>query len=144
MSLTTELELIRNVPLLSAISPAEQKLLCFSSERLTFEAGAVLFREGDDADAAYLVIHGSVEISIDGAAGRRVLGTVGRNHLVGEIAIFGDVPRTATATATTQLEALRITKELFTSLVDNNAAAARQLNRILAKRLANTTALLGA
>ena len=53
MSLATEVELIRRVPLFSAIGPAKQKLLCFSSDRLTFEAGQVMFREGDAADDEY-------------------------------------------------------------------------------------------
>lgn len=144
MSLANELDLIRSVPLFSAISPAEQKLLCFSSERLTFEAGQVLFREGDAADAAYVLIEGEVEISVARTQGDRVVNTLGRTAVIGEAGIFADIPRTATATARTRLEALRIGKEIFNSLVDNNAAAARQLNRILAQRLANTTALLAA
>ena len=52
MSLAIEVDLIRRVPVFSAIGPDKQKLLCFSSERLTFEPGQVMFREGDAADAA--------------------------------------------------------------------------------------------
>ena len=144
MSLATELELIRNVPMFSAIEPAEQKLLCFSSERLSYGAGEVLFREGDAADAAYVVVDGTVEITLATPGGPRLVNTLGRNDVVGETAIFGDVPRTATATAKTHLVVLRVCKDLFCELVRNNAAAALQLNRILARRLANTTAQLGA
>jgi CRP-like cAMP-binding protein len=64
--------------------------------------------------------------------------------VVGEAAIFGDVPRTATATAKTRLEALRVCKDLFLNVVRGDADAAMQLNRILAMRLANTTAQLSA
>jgi CRP/FNR family cyclic AMP-dependent transcriptional regulator len=144
MSLAIEVDLIRRVPVFSAIESAKQKLLCFSSERLTFEAGDVIFREGDSPDAAYVVIDGAVEITIQTPDGPRVVNTLGQSDVVGEAAIFGDVPRTATATAKTRMEALRVCKDLFLGLMRDNAEAAMQLNRILATRLANTTAQLSA
>lgn len=143
MSLAREFELIRRVPIFGAIGPAKQKLLCFSSDRLTFEAGQVMFREGDAADAAYVLIDGTVEITVRTPGGPLLVNTLGQSDVVGETAIFGDVPRTATATAKTRLEALRVCKDLFLELVRDNADAAMQLNRILATRLANTTARLG-
>jgi len=123
MSLEQEVELIRQFPIFSKIQPAMQKLLCFSSERLTYEAGQVMFRAGDAADAAYIV-------------------QLKRNDIIGEIAIFGDVPRTATATAMTRMEALRISKEMFTNVIRESPDAALELIKILAARLANTTAQL--
>ena len=144
MSLATEVDLIRRVPVFSAIGPDKQKLLCFSSERLTFEPGEVLFREGDTADAAYVLIDGTVEITVETPGGPLLVNTLGESDVVGETAIFGDVPRTATATAKTRLEALRVSKDLFLDLVRDNADAAMEINRILASRLANTTARLGA
>ena len=144
MSLAIEVDLIRRVPVFSAMEPAKQKLLCFSSERLIFEAGDVIFREGEAPDAAYVVIDGTVEISVRTPGGQRVVNTLGQSDVVGETAIFGDVPRTATATAKTRLEALRVCKDLFLNVVRDNAAAALQLNRILATRLAHTTAQLRA
>jgi len=144
MSLATEVDIIRRVPVFSAIGAEKQKLLCFSSERLTFEPGQVMFREGDAADAAYVIIDGTVEITVDTPGGPLLVNTLGEGDVVGETAIFGDVPRTATATAKTRLEALRVCKDLFLDLVRDNADAAMQINRVLAARLANTTARLSA
>jgi CRP-like cAMP-binding protein len=144
LSLAVEVELIRRVPVFSTIEPAKQKLLCFSSERLTYGAGEVIFREGDAPDAAYVVIDGTVEITIQTPGGPRVVNTLGQSDVVGETAIFGDVPRTATATAKTRLEVLRVCKDLFLDLVRDNAEVALQMNRILATRLANTTSQLSA
>ena len=142
MSLEQEVELIRRFPLFSRIQPAMQKLLCFSSERLTYEAGQVIFRAGDVADAAYVVIDGSIEISVPTPKGPLVVSTVGRNEIIGEIAIFGDVPRTATCTALTKLETLRISKDLFNNVIRESPDAAIELIRVLATRLSNTTAAL--
>ena len=142
MSLEQEVELIRQFPIFSKIQPAKQKLLCFSSDRVIFEAGQVMFRAGDAGDACYIVIDGSIQITVDTPKGPVVVNTLGRNEIIGEIAIFGDVPRTATATAVTRLDTLRISKDLFYSVIRENPDAALELIRILASRLANTTAQL--
>jgi len=142
MSLEQEVELIRQFPIFAKIQPAMQKLLCFSAERLNYDAGQVMFKAGDMGDAAYIIIEGKVEISVPTPSGAIVVNTLGRNDIIGEIAIFGDVPRTATATAQTRLETLRISKELFEKLIRENPDAALELIRGLAGRLANTTAQL--
>jgi CRP/FNR family cyclic AMP-dependent transcriptional regulator len=139
MSLEQEVELIRQFPIFSKIQPAMQKLLCFSAERLTYDAGQVMFNAGDPGDAAYIVIDGQVEISVPTPAGPIVVNTLGKNDIIGEIAIFGDVPRTATAKAIGKIETLKISKELFIKVVRENPDAAIELIKILASRLANTT-----
>ena len=142
MSLEQEVELIRQFPIFSKIQPAMQKLLCFSSERLTYDAGQVMFNAGDAADAAYIIIDGSVEISVPTPSGPIVINNMGKNDLLGEIAIVGEVPRTATARAIAKLEALKISKDMFVKVIRENPDAAIELIKILAGRLANTTSQL--
>jgi CRP-like cAMP-binding protein len=142
MSLQQEAELIRRIPIFQKIDIALLKLLCFSSERLTFQADQIIFGAGEPGDAAFVIIEGTAEVSIPGASGPLVLNTLGPNDILGEIAIFADVPRTATVTATTKVEALRIAKEQFMGIIRQSPDAALELIRILASRLANTTARL--
>ena len=142
MSLEQEVELIRQFPIFSKIQPAMQKLLCFSAERLTYDAGQVMFNAGDSADAAYVVIDGTVEISVPTPSGPIIINTMTKNELLGEIAIVGDVPRTATAKATSRLETLKISKDMFVKVIRENPDAAIELIKILAARLANTTSQL--
>jgi len=142
MSLEQEVELIRQFPIFSKIQPAMQKLLCFSAERLNYDSGQVMFNAGDSADAAYIIIDGTVEISVPTPSGPIVVNTLSRNEILGEIAIFGEVPRTATAKALTKLETLKISKELFIKVIRENPDAAIELIRILASRLASTTTQL--
>lgn len=144
MSLEQEVELIRKFPIFSMIAPAKQKLLCFSSDRLTYAPGQEMFRAGDVGDACYVVIDGVIEISVDmvgpdGAKERLVLSLVKPNGLIGEIAVFGNVHRTATATAKTRVEVLRISAELFRSVIRENPDAALEVIRVVSERLANTT-----
>jgi len=142
MSLYSEVEVLRRLPLFAKIDLPMLKLLCFSSERLTFEAGQVVFNVGDSADAAYILIDGYVAISRPSPTGPVVVGTLGPMEIVGEIAVFSDLARTATITATTRVDALRIAKEQMMSIVRANPEAALELIRQLAMRLAKTTAQL--
>ena len=139
MSLEQEVELIRQFPIFSKIQPAMQKLLCFSAERLTYDAGQVIFNAGDPGDAAYVVIEGTVEISVPTPSGPIVINNMTKNDILGEIAIVGEVPRTATAKAVSKLETLKISKELFMKIIRENPDAAVELIKILAARLASTT-----
>ena len=88
MSLEQEVELIRQFPIFAKIQPAMQKLLCFSAERLTYAPGQVMFKAGDMGDAAYIVIEGAVQISVPTPSGPIIVNTLGRNDIIGEIAIL--------------------------------------------------------
>jgi CRP-like cAMP-binding protein len=142
MSLDSEVELIRRLPMFAKIDLSMLKLLCFSSERLTFEPGQVLFNVGEPADAAYMLLDGNVELTRPTPTGTLVVGALGPSEIVGEIAIFANLPRTATVTATTRVDALRIAKEQLVSIIRANPDAALELIRTLVLRLASTTARL--
>ena len=58
-------------------------------------AGDVLFREGDDSDAGYLVVSGRLGVSRD----RNRIGEVGRGEVIGETGVLEGAPRSATAVA---------------------------------------------
>lgn len=142
MSLDSEVELMRRLPLFAKMDLPTLKLLCFSSERLTYDPGQVVFNFGDSADAAYIMIEGHVDITAPASNGPVFVGTLGPMDIIGEVAIFAGLARTATVTATTRVEALRIATEQFTSIIRGNPDAALELIRQLAVRLAKTTVRL--
>ena len=144
MSLEQEVELIRQFPIFAKIQPAMQKLLCFSAERLTYARGQVMFKAGDMGDAAYIVIDGSVEIAVPSPSGPIVVNTLGKNDIIGEIAILCDVPRTATVVAHCDLETLRLSKDGFFHLVTQFPQVGIEVMSELASRLCHTTQALTA
>ena len=142
MSLNEEVELLRHIPMFATIAPSKLKLLAFTSERLTFRAGQDLCTQGDMGDAAFIIIEGSADVLINTPAGVTSVTTVGKNDVVGEIAILCDVPRTATVRALEDVVALRISKELFFRLVREFPNMAVEIMRELAASLARTTSQL--
>src|SRR5438552_7805400 len=117
MSLKQEFELLRRVPFFAEIEPAKLKLLAFMSERVAFDAGKLLMRQGDPGDAAYLIIDGEAEVMVETSAGPVTVATLGANEIVGEMAILCDRPRAATVRAKDRLIALRISKDPFMRMV---------------------------
>ena len=138
MSLLQEFESLRQVPFFTGIEPARLKLLAFMSERVGFDPGKALCRQGDPADAAYLIIEGEADILVDTPSGPLKLATLGANDIVGEMAILGDVPRTATIKAREALTTLRISKDMFYRLVAEVPQMAVEVMRELAHRLEDT------
>ena len=141
MSIEQEVEILRKIPLFAKIDPAKLKLMCFASERLTFKNGQSLFERGDSGDAAYILIDGTADVIVQNDK-PSVVAQVGKNDIVGEIAILCDVPRTATVTATSELTALKITKDLFFRMVTDFPEMGVEIMRVLAHRLEQTTAQL--
>ena len=134
MSLNEEVELLRSIPLFAKIEPSKLKLLAFTSERLTFQEGQNVCQQGDIGDAAYLVVDGTADVVIEGPDGGKLTVQIARNAFVGEIAILCEVPRTATITATSRLDTLRISKDLFFRLVNEFPTMAVEIMRELARR----------
>lgn len=141
MSIEQEVEILRKIPLFANVEPAKLKLMCFASERLTFKAGQSLFERGDAGDAAYIIIEGNADVIVTNN-GPMVVAQLGQDDIIGEIAILCDVPRTATVTATSELTALKITKELFFRMVTDFPEMGVEIMRVLAHRLEQTTAQL--
>jgi CRP/FNR family transcriptional regulator, cyclic AMP receptor protein len=138
MSLKQEFELLRRVPIFAEIEPARLKLLAFMSERVGFDPGKLLMRQGDPADAAYLIIEGDVEIVLETPAGQFTVATLGANEIVGDMGILGNVPRAATVRAKDRVIALRISKEPFMRMVREFPSMAVSIMQELAQRLEST------
>jgi len=143
MSLNQEVEMLRRIQLFSKVEPAKLKLLAFTSERAVFEAEEILFHQGDAADSAYIIVEGEVAVDVESPGGGRTrVARLGRDQIVGEIGILGDVPRTATVTASARTTTLKISKDLFFRMVSDFPTMAVEVMRVLAHRLEQTNALL--
>lgn len=139
MSIQDEVAVLRRIPLFARIEPAKLKLLAFTSDRVTYEQDQVLFNQGDEGDAAFVIIDGEADILVDTPQGSLSVAKVQKNDFVGEIAILCEVPRTATVKALSRLDTLRIDKEQFFKLMSEFPELSVEVMRVLAQRLADTT-----
>ena len=139
--LQDEVDLLRSIPMLANMPTNKLKLLAFASDRVSYPAGEILFRQGDDADAAYIVISGNADVlvSADGGSKESKVAELGPNSFVGDMAILCDIPRTATVQANEGLDALRIKKEHMMDMMRDSPDLTMSVLRELVQRLAKTT-----
>jgi CRP-like cAMP-binding protein len=144
MSLVQEFELLRQIPFFADMEAPRLKLLAFMSQRVAYDAGKMLFKQGDSADAAFLIIEGQADVLVETPTGPVAIATLGPHDILGEMAILCDVPRTATVRAKTRVVALRIAKEPFLRMVREFPTMAVSIMRVLAHRLELTNQQLRA
>lgn len=65
MMLKEEVGMLRLVPLFSGIEPAKLKLLAFTSDRVSYRDGQELFKQGDEGDAAYVILSGEADVIVE-------------------------------------------------------------------------------
>ena len=104
-------------------------------ELLRYSAGEVIVRQGDVADAFYLVRLGFVKISEHRAGGDLVLTYTGRGGYFGEMGLLGGGVRTATCTALDHVDAVRIKGEDFALMLQRFDIRAN-LEQVAAERAA--------
>ncbi|HEX3954223.1 MAG TPA: cyclic nucleotide-binding domain-containing protein [Stellaceae bacterium] len=105
---------------------------CDGAKTVALRPGEVLFREGDDADAMYVVKQGTLRI----LSGSTILETVRDGGLIGEMAIIEEhMPRSATVIAGTYCELIEIDVPRFLALVADTPAFSITVLRVISRRL---------
>lgn len=105
-----------------------------------FPAGATILRQGDPADAFFVIARGKVAVSrLENGGGKPVeVGTLGPGEYFGEIGLLGETPRTATVVARGPVELLILDRKGFARLVAASQAAREDLTDAARRRLAGT------
>ena len=99
---------------------------------IALKPGDVLFREGDDAHAMYILKQGTLRV----LSGSTILETVRDGGIIGEIAIIEEeTPRSATVIAGTYCELVEVDVPHFLALVANNPRFSLTVLRVMSRRL---------
>jgi ATP-binding cassette subfamily B protein len=100
-----------------------------------FEAGQVIFRQGEPGDRFYIVVRGQVDVLTTDPAGReRRLSTLTDGDYFGEIALLEEVPRTATIRARTSVVCLTLERKHFLDLVAATPDLRADVEQVVASR----------
>jgi CRP-like cAMP-binding protein len=127
----TKVEALKRAPLFEGLSRKELVELARLTEDVDSPSGEVLCREGTIAQEFFVIMQGEAEVLSNG----KPIATRGSGDFVGEIALIGDVRRTATVKATTPLRFFVMTRQNFLRLLDTNPRVERKVLRALAKRV---------
>jgi CRP/FNR family transcriptional regulator, cyclic AMP receptor protein len=136
-------ELLRSIPLFEGLAEDDLELLAASVTPKPFKAGELIFEQGDRGSEMYIISEGHVNIHLPGDASRRVsLKDIARGEYFGELALFDDKPRSASALATTDAVLLELTRDTLSTYLERRPRAAMAILRTMAERLRETNAML--
>jgi CRP-like cAMP-binding protein len=121
---------------LQALDDDDRKALSSIGVFRTFAAGSALFHEHQVADRVLILRSGFVKLSCYSEDGREVVLAIrGPGDVLGEMAAIDGEPRSATAIALEQVEALALSTNAFNDLMNRQPRVSRILLHILAGRL---------
>ena len=130
---------IPDIDLFSGLTETERTALAARLALRTLHRGDVLMRQGDEADALYVVLSGRLSVTLEGQNGS--VSEIGSGQPVGEIAFLTGSRRTATVTAMRDSLLFALSRVEFDALVGAHPGIWRTLTAMLAKRLARTTSI---
>lgn len=139
MSIEKDIALLRAVATFDVLSSEALRILAISAEERTLADGEGLFRAGEVADCAYVVVSGRIRLVDERKADApRMLKEVGPGTLLGETALLVATPRPVTAVASGSTVVVRIARSTFVRMLESYPEAAAKLRRSIAKRLDET------
>ena len=112
--LAPRISVLERLGIFAAAPQAVLERLAAACTAVEFAAGQAIVREGEPADALYVVLDGSVGVTAHGEAGaEQRLRTMGPDTYFGEIGLLERIPRTATVTAEEPTRCYRIDGDEF-------------------------------
>lgn len=130
--------LLRDLLIFDCLSDQQIEALAAQVERRLIDAGEVLFAQDVPDKSLYVVASGVLELSRRNAGSEKGLETIGRigaGEYVGEIGLLTGEPHAATATARTHSKIYRISSEVISPLLEENAALASALDQSVRRGL---------
>jgi CRP-like cAMP-binding protein len=143
MSLDSDISLLSRISLFGELNAEQLRLLAFSAVHREIRPDEVLFREGDDAQSGFLVSSGEIQLTRGEGRDKKVLATCEAGCLIGEIALFINTKRPATATAGRLTDVMEINRALVTRMLNEYPHVALRLRAAMAQRLTATVGELG-
>jgi CRP/FNR family cyclic AMP-dependent transcriptional regulator len=131
LSRRTKIDLLKGIPLFAGCSRAELEAVSRVADELWLPRGRVLMRQGTPGRELFVLVEGEVTVERDGA-------TIAVRHgsdFFGELALVTGRPRTATVTATSDLQTLVLNGLDFDRLLRDVPTIAAKVLKAVAERL---------
>ena len=107
----------------------------FALEWVQVNAGQVIYHQGDESDAIYIVLNGRLRSVLESDGSMTVVGEYGQGESVGELEVMTESVRPATLHAIRDTELAKFPKSLFNSLALEHPGITIKISKIIAQRM---------
>jgi CRP/FNR family transcriptional regulator, cyclic AMP receptor protein len=136
MTILSNLDLIRRVPLFSMLSDAQAQTIAESVTKQRFRRGEAIVEGGKKANALYIILNGRAHVVATDTRGREaILANLKQGDYVGEMSLIDNQPHSATVRAEVQTDVLVLGRTQFARILPENAAMTYAIMKVLVQRL---------
>ena len=133
-------ETLTSVPFFSGLDEAGLESVGRTVRSRRFRRGEVIFHQGDPGDALFIVMSGSIKISLPSDTGdEAILATLRPGDFFGELALLDGAPRSATAVAIEPTETYILARDRFRELISTEPIMREALLATLAAEVRRLT-----
>ncbi|MDP1687082.1 Crp/Fnr family transcriptional regulator, partial [Hydrogenophaga sp.] len=136
MSILSNLDLIRRVPLFSTLTQAQAEGVADAVIKRRFKRGECIVEQGKKSNCLAIVLTGRARVVTTDARGREViLATMNPGDYVGEMSLIDNQPHSATVKAEVQTDVLILGRAEFARCLPENSSMANAVMKGLVQRL---------
>jgi CRP-like cAMP-binding protein len=136
MSMLTNLDLIRRVPLFAMLTPTQAEVLSNTVDKRRFKRGELIVEQGKKCDALYIILAGRARVVVTDRKAREViLATLQPGDYIGEMSLIDREPHSANVEAEVQTDALVLAGEDFSRCLAESTSTVMAVMRGLVGRL---------
>ena len=117
VAINDDIILLKKFDLFNKMPPEQLRLLIFGAERQEFASGEMIFKEGELAESAYVVLSGTVNLYRQNNNSGQPIDIINRNALINELALVTEINRPFTAIAQSNSKVLEIERTVFLRLI---------------------------
>lgn len=127
---------LKSIDIFDDLSVNELAAVASVTEDVSFSAHKIVIKEGDPGDTLYLIIEGEVAvIKTESDGSEIILDHIHAGEHFGEMALFEDIPRTATIRTITSCRMLMLHKQEFNEMVREYPRIALKICQVFSGRI---------
>ena len=136
MSMLSNLDLIRRVPLFSLLTNEQAQAIADGVVKRRFRRGELVVEQGRKSNALFILLNGRARVLTADQRGREViLAVLEAGDYVGEMSLIDNEPHSATVRAEVQTDMLILGRTEFARCLPENSSLSYAIKRGLVRRL---------
>lgn len=132
----SRIQQLRGIGLFSLLNPRELRVLDGRLHERKYLAGEVVFDQGEEGQALYIIASGTVLICRQGEPDTGRIAEVHAGGMFGELALLDGSPRSAQARAAEDCVLAALSRVEFNALLETHALIASKISMQLAREMA--------
>jgi len=136
-TMSPRLHRLKQSALFASLTPLELKIVDDMLHERRYLAGEIIFDQGEEGQALYLMTSGSVVITRTQDNSAQVVAEVGPGSFFGDLALLDNSPRNAQARARDNCEVAVFFRADFMGLMETDAVVGYKISLALARHIAH-------